>query len=60
SIFFILPKNKIRPAFLPHSPAGRETESRRISKIFSLGFANPPSRKIASQNRVHFPERLIS
>jgi len=43
-----------RPAFLPHPPAGRKPKSRRISKIFSLGFANPPSRKIVSQNRVHF------
>jgi len=34
-------QKRIRPAFLPHSPAGQKLKPCRISKTFSLGFANP-------------------
>ena len=53
--FQLLARSKIqnaRPAFLPQPSCGAETQTPPNFKNISLGFANPPFRKIASQNRV--------
>jgi len=46
---------KTSPPRIPPAPScGAETQIPSNFKNISLGFANPPSRKIVSQNRVHF------
>jgi len=45
---------KSLPRIPPAPSCGAETRIPPNFKNTSLGFANPPSRKIVSQNRVHF------
>src|SRR3989338_11302885 len=50
-----LHQNPKPPPRIPPAPScGAETRIPPNFKNISLGFANPPSRKIVSQNRVHF------
>jgi hypothetical protein len=57
-LFFLvalLAKNFRNPPRIPPAPScGAESRIPPNFKKISLGFANPHSRKIVSQNRVHF------